>query len=158
MVKLGGHFPAALRDMVVDSKLSAGSVIRVKCDFTIPAPKEKLLVILCSEPEVLVYVINSEINPFIRGNQDLLQCQVEIVAEKYDFLHHNSFINCSETKTESNIGDLRGKMAEKLHGMHLGNLDAVDINEVIAATKFARTISKEHKKAILAALEAVINP
>ncbi len=48
-----------------------------------------------SEDRVLVcsVLINSSINPFRR--QHLLQLQIEITPDDYDFLDHVSYINCA---------------------------------------------------------------
>lgn len=40
-------------------------------------------------------LINSKINPFILHRQHLLQLQVEITPDDYDFLDHISYINCA---------------------------------------------------------------
>ncbi|MEE1261152.1 MAG: hypothetical protein U0K66_13385 [Paludibacteraceae bacterium] len=50
-----------------------------------------------SEDMVLVcsVLINSSINPFILRRQHLLQLQIEITPDDYDFLDHVSYINCA---------------------------------------------------------------
>lgn len=50
--------------------------------------KDKLLV--CS------VLINSLINQYIQRRPRMLACQVEVKAEDYDFLSHNSYINCAQ--------------------------------------------------------------
>lgn len=41
-------------------------------------------------------IINSKINSFIQKRPRLLARQVQILAEKYDFLSHDSFVNCAQ--------------------------------------------------------------
>lgn len=41
-------------------------------------------------------IINSKINPFIQKRPRLLARQVQILAENYDFLSHDSFVNCAQ--------------------------------------------------------------
>lgn len=50
-----------------------------------------------SEDRVLVcsVLINSSINPFILRRKHLLQLQIEITPDDYDFLDHVSYINCA---------------------------------------------------------------
>lgn len=154
MVKLRELLSADVRDSVIGSRLSAGSVIRVKCDFITP-PKIKLLLVLRVSPEVLVYVINSEINQFIRKRPELLKCQVTICAADYDFLRHDSVINCSEVKTENNIGNLRDKMIRDITSTYQGKVKQSAVDEIIAATKFSPKISKEEKGLIISSLKTV---
>ena len=153
MVKLGELLSADARDSVIGSRLSAGSVIRVKCDFTTP-PKTKLPLVLRAAPEVLVYVINSRINKFIRNQPKLLKCQVKIHVADYPFLRHDSVINCAELRTESNIGDLRDKMTGNITSAFLGKIKRGTVDEVIAATKFSPRIGKESKDLVIFSLEA----
>ncbi len=41
-------------------------------------------------------IINSEINRFILKRPKLLSCQLEILKKDYQFLKHDSYINCAQ--------------------------------------------------------------
>ena len=41
-------------------------------------------------------LINSRINPYIMRRQKMLDCQVYVKSENYDFLSHDSFVNCAQ--------------------------------------------------------------
>ena len=41
-------------------------------------------------------MINSQINQYIMKRPKLLACQVELKAEDYDFLSHDSYANCAQ--------------------------------------------------------------
>ena len=41
-------------------------------------------------------LINSRINPYIMRRQKMLDCQVYVKSEDYDFLSHDSFVNCAQ--------------------------------------------------------------
>jgi hypothetical protein len=93
-----------------------------------------------------------EVHPFIRKREWLNQCQVEIGHEEHAFLKHHSFINCSEAHNfalrdvyeavEKDIGRLKGEVAPQIR------------EQIIAAVKFATTITLKHKTAILSALDS----
>lgn len=60
---------------------------------------EKFVVIAgVSDDKVLVcsVLINSRINPFIMKRQQLLDCQVYVKSSDYEFLSHDSFVNCAQ--------------------------------------------------------------
>lgn len=82
----------ALRDMAI----SPGSVFLGPWDnidhekFIVVAGVAKDKVLVCS------VLINSLINQYIQRRPRMLACQVEVKAEDYDFLSHNSYINCAQ--------------------------------------------------------------
>jgi hypothetical protein len=60
---------------------------------------EKFVVIVGVEAEkvlVCTVLINSKINQYILKRPKMLACQVEVKADNYDFLSHNSYINCAQ--------------------------------------------------------------
>lgn len=57
--------------------------------FIVIADVERGKVLVCT------VLINSKINQYILKRPQLLACQVEIKADDYDFLSHNSYINCA---------------------------------------------------------------
>ena len=82
----------ALRDMAI----SPGSVFLGPWNdidhekFIVVAGVAKDKVLVCS------VLINSLINQYIQRRPRMLACQVEVKAEDYDFLSHNSYINCAQ--------------------------------------------------------------
>jgi hypothetical protein len=60
---------------------------------------EKFLIVAgVSENKILVclVMINSQINQYIMKRPKMLACQVELKCVDYDFLSHNSFVNCAQ--------------------------------------------------------------
>ena len=41
-------------------------------------------------------LINSQINPFIKKRPHMLERQLELLAADYEFLSHDSFVNCAQ--------------------------------------------------------------
>lgn len=53
-------------------------------------------------------LINSRINPYILRRQKMLDCQVYVKSDEYDFLSHDSFVNCAQPvigSTDHFVGD-----------------------------------------------------
>jgi hypothetical protein len=65
------------------------------CRHTTP-PKRKYIAIVCLNPNPYGFLINSRISPFIQSREKLLAHQISVTADKYGFLDHNSFIDCSQ--------------------------------------------------------------
>ncbi len=60
---------------------------------------EKFLIVAgVAEDRVLVCAvfINSEINPYIQKRPRMLSCQVKLKSNDYDFLSHDSYVNCAQ--------------------------------------------------------------
>ena len=66
------------------------------CIHVIPRPKNKYVAIVCVSPCCVGFLINTEIHPFILNKPELSQCHVRIPASNYEFLGHDSYIDCNE--------------------------------------------------------------
>lgn len=83
-------------DSLREMALSAGSVFLGPWD---DIDHEKFIVVAgVDDKKVLVctVMINSKINQYILKRPKLLACQVEIQADNYVFLSHNSYVNCAQ--------------------------------------------------------------
>lgn len=58
--------------------------------------KDKYVLIVCQDSECHGFFVNSNIGQFIQKRPTLLASQVLIKAEDYSFLHHDSYIDCSQ--------------------------------------------------------------
>jgi hypothetical protein len=152
MTSLGANLPAALLRPRIEAALKPGCVLKLILKFP-EVTKEKFLVLVADDdPEYFTFIINSEINSFISNRQHLLQCQVSIDASNHDFLQHDSHIACHEIralKREEVIRELMSK-PEAIKG----NISSDVRNQIVAAVKFAKTIEKDKKSRIIAALES----
>lgn len=58
--------------------------------FLIVAGVDKDKILVCS------VMINSQINQYIRKRPKMLACQLELKETNYDFLSHDSYVNCAQ--------------------------------------------------------------
>ncbi len=95
MGSLATSFPEDLRRGHITRHLTPGWVLYLYCEFTNPH-KEKYVLLASYDTPPLLFVINSEINSYKRSKPDLLNCQVQLKASDYDFLLHDSYVDCSK--------------------------------------------------------------
>lgn len=155
MGRLGNLFPDDARLAHAKRQLSPGRVLFVWCDFTNP-PKQKYVVLACPDllPRPLLLVINSRISEFVRRRPHLLQCQVAIRAADYDWLRHDSYIDCSQAIDRVELGTITDQVAADVTCVK-GVLSAFTCTDIVAAVQVAKTISRAHKMAIVEALALV---
>jgi hypothetical protein len=65
------------------------------CRHTRPLPKDKFVAIVCNAPNPMGFLINTSIRDYIKNRSYLLSSQIPISCEEYDFLDHDSYIDCS---------------------------------------------------------------
>ena len=112
---------------------------------------KSFLLVADDDPVYLTFVVNSEINPFISNRPHLLQCQVLIDAANHNFLDHDSHIACNEVLPMKREEVIKSLMADP--SAIQGTVSSDIRNQIMAAVKFAKTIDKDKKNRILAALE-----
>ncbi len=146
----GAHLPPELLRPRIEAALKPGGVIKLLVKFP-EVTKEKFLVLVADDDhEYLTFIVNTEINPFIANRPQLLRCQVAIDVASHDFLDHDSHIACHKVlpmKREDVIKSLMGDPSA-IKGDVLPDVRA----QVIAAVKFAKTIEKDKKNRIIAAM------
>ncbi len=138
----------------IDSIIKPGRVLYLFCDFTNP-PKDKYVVISHSDStqRVVIFVINSQINNFLKKRDSLLNCQVKIEPSDYPFLEHNSYINCADVEYFE-----KDKIAAQLlsdKDRDKGTLKQETKNKILKVVKDPKTItiSRKYKKLITISLE-----
>ena len=151
MSPLGEHFPAELLRPRIKAALKPGCVIKLLVKFP-QITKQKFLVLVADDdPEYLTFIVNSEINSFISNRPNLLQCQVAIDVASHDFLDRDSHVACHEIlpmKREDVIKTLMGDPSA------IKGAVSPDVrSQIIAAVKFAKTIDRDKKNRIIAALK-----
>lgn len=148
---LGDHFPLDVKLKTIKEKLQPGRVVYLFCEFTVPKPKYKYLLVGCVDPLPLFFVINSEVSDFIREHRNLFRCQVQLDVASHDFLDHNSFIACHEAISEFSTDDINKQLLsdmDRIKGMISNDVR----DQVIAAVKACTVLSNREKVWVLKAL------
>ena len=152
MSSFGAHLPAELLRPRIEAALKPGCVIKLLVKFP-EKTKEKFLVLVADDdPEYLTFIVNSGINPFIANRPTLLQCQVAIDAASHAFLDHDSHVACHEIRAMKREEVIKELIADP-DGIK-GEVSADVRSQIAAAVKFAKTIEKDKKNRIIAALES----
>ncbi|MHB1591876.1 MAG: hypothetical protein ACYCTW_10140 [Sulfuricella sp.] len=150
MTSLGERFPADLRRAHVENALKPGSVIRLVVKLSTVTKPKFLVLVAMDDPEYLTFIINSEINPFISNRPHLSQCQVSIDAANHTFLDHDSHVACHETLPIRREDVIHALVADP--SAIKGEISPDVRAQVVAAVKFAKTLDKDKKNRIIAAL------
>ena len=142
-MSLGDSFPAEL----IRRQLQPGKIVHLECGF---AGKPKFIVAACISPGPHVLVINSKINNFVANTPDLARCQVKIDQASHSFLSQDSWVACHEV-VPFDLGDMHAQIESEPDRLKCSLSDDVK-NEVIAAIKYAPTISGRVKNNIIGSL------
>ncbi|PYP83245.1 MAG: hypothetical protein DMF61_23615 [Blastocatellia bacterium AA13] len=131
-MSFGDFFSPAARLESIRRQLISGQILYLYCDFTIPDPKNKYLVLASTEPRLLFLVINSDQRELVRSNPRWQQAQVSISTVDYQFLDHESWIDCtdvqelSQEEVESQLGrDMSRIKGQLSHDTLAAVIDAV---------------------------------
>ena len=150
MSSFGAHLPPELLRPRIEAALKPGRVIKLLVKFPEKTKEKYLVLVADDDPDYLTFLVNSGINPFIANRPHLSQCQVAIDATNHDFLDHDSHIACHEILPMKREEVIKALMATPA-GIKGEVSDEVRI-QIMAAVKFAKTIEKEKKNRIIAAM------
>jgi hypothetical protein len=75
--------------------LRTGDVVHVYVQ-SLRNPKHKYCVLVCMEPKLLLFLINSEVTEYKKTRPDLMAAQLEIDAASHAFLNYDSWLDCTE--------------------------------------------------------------
>jgi hypothetical protein len=153
-VILGDHFPSDVKLKTIKEKLQPGRVVYLFCEFTVPKPKDKYLLLCCVDPLPLFFVINSKVSDFIKERDHLLRCQARLDVASHGFLDHDSFIACHEAKSEFSVDDINKQLLsdmDRIKGMISNDVR----DQVLAAVKTCTVLPNREKVWILKALTPV---
>jgi len=146
MENLGDFFPHKIKKKFAREKLKPGTVLRLFVKDTVP-PKIKRLIIIAVDNEnylLATLFINSEINPMLLNSEELIQLQFKIDSNKFDFIKHDSYVDCSKLKPR-NIEQL-SELIIKDPKTVIGEVDEVTLRKIKKIVKKARTIPVGLKK------------
>jgi len=138
------------QEQYIRDNILPGQVLRLFCQFTTP-PKNKHLLLVGIEPSPLLFMVNSQIHPYVRSRAYLKSCQVLLKASEHFFLAHDSYVDCRNVCTTFSLDDLIMQVhrdARRLKGFI--NEEAQE--QVIAAIKACPVLEKHSQNLILAEL------
>ena len=153
MSPLGEHFPAELLRPRIEAALKPGCVVKLLVKFPQITKEKYLALVADDDPEYLTFIVNSEINTFIASKPHLLQCQVAIDIANHNFLDYDSHIACHDVLPMKREEVIKSLMANPA-GIK-GKVSPEVRSQIAAAVKFAKTIEKDKKNRIIAALEGI---
>lgn len=97
-MSLGSIFPDALKKQRIANRLKPGIVIKHKAQMDDGVVREKRYVVLSVSEDTLTCVINSQVSNFIKCREYMLKCQIAVSGNNYNFLDHDSHIDCSRVR------------------------------------------------------------
>jgi hypothetical protein len=109
-----------------------------RCENAEPDPKNKLVVVLCTDPEILGVFVNTKSSPWLQ-KRSLEMCETGITAGDHPALQYDSFVDCHSVY-EFNDFELtqdKGAVSEEAK-VHL-----------LKAVQECPTIIRRHRKLIL---------
>lgn len=87
--------PEELRKHLIKEQIKPGIILQYFYDFIIK-PHNKFIVIVCIDPQILGFFINSYQNDCHNLLDDYFKAQIPIQKREYTFLEYDSFLDCSE--------------------------------------------------------------
>ncbi len=149
-MNLADAFPLEARLEFFRGRFRPGAVIKLFCEFATP-PKEKRLLVVSILPEPLLLVINSDINEYKQKRPYLRSQQVCIRAADYEFLDHDSYIDCSRVRDEFTQADIEQVITADTTRI-LGAINPDSIAEIMTVVDDSVTLEQRHKTRIISDL------
>ena len=150
MGRLGDYLPERMRNDSASRQLVPGRILRLVMPFA-QGDRNKYVVVAHGGTEPLLFIINSEINPYILKRRSLRDCQVCLKATAYDFLRHDSYVDCSQPWDGLGLSDIVRQLSEDTRRV-VGDLDSTSMGAIVGVVHAARTLSKRQKQLIIDAL------
>lgn len=127
-----------------------GRLLHLFCNFTTP-PKNKFLAVVATAPELVLFVVNSEINPWLQARPDLRDRQVTIRQHNHAFLARDSYLNCTEAIRKIAMQEIEAQLLNDL--TRIKDMLAEGEREAVRyAVQNCRTLTKKEIGWIIEAL------
>jgi hypothetical protein len=138
----------------------SGCVIYWYCSFIKPRPKYKYLFVCCVEP-LLLFPINTDITDYVK-NQNIVNTQVALNKSSHIFLKHDSYIDCHDVFSETNLlypikfEDLKNNAINDDNTCVKGEVNFETIKKVVETVAAGKTLRKREKDLIIQSLSQII--
>ena len=146
-MNLGEHFSDAEKAKFVERNLRPSHVIKLFCHTTKP-PKEKRLVIASINPELLLFVINTEIPRFKASRPYLKTQQILLEKAQQNFIDYDSWLDCSEVFREFSVELVKEILLNDISRI-LGKLNNDVIAQVMDVVSESETLEQRHINQII---------
>ena len=138
------------RKKFILGKLLPGCVVRLEVKFPGKSKPKFLVLVAEDDPEYWTFVINTEIHSFVHARPHLLQCQVKVNAAENPFLQYDSHLACHEILKLRKEEVVQALMHDT-SGLK-GHISEAVRDQIIAAIKFAQTLTPNEKQQIFNSL------
>ena len=148
---LGDFFPEAVRRQKAEAALTPGTVLYLEVRFPQVTKSKYLVLATIEEPDILIFIVNSEISELVRRQDHLLKCQVALTAAENTFLQHDSQLACHEVfrlKREMVLSELTSDLSRIR-----GSVSAGTRAQILSAVKFTKTIEPRLQRLIITNFE-----
>jgi hypothetical protein len=140
-------FPPAQQQRQIETWIVPGAIVYLYCPWVMKAYKEKYLVIGATQPECLLFMVNTD------ARRIVAQTQVSLYAANYaGMLASDCFVNCNRVETQITYHGVKQQIAQD-GSRYRGKLSEGDQQQVVAAIKHAQDISPVHQDMLYAALD-----
>jgi hypothetical protein len=150
MALLGDGFPADKRRAFAETSLVPGCVIRIDVKFPEMIKPKFLVLVADDDQDYCLFIVNSTVNRYVAARSELARCQVKLDMSDHPFLKRDSYLACEKLlrlrrddvlrELIRNVGSIKGQISDLVK------------EQVVAAVKFAVTLSAAEKKKILFSL------
>jgi hypothetical protein len=150
---LGSAFPRGFLEAQIQRQLKPGVVIKMRQTMDDGVIHEKRFIVVAIDKQTVTFVINTAVSVFLQARPALLKCQVNMPVVDHPFMSHDSYVDCSRTRTYSTqevISDLTSQpdwvLGEVSHALRA---------EMLAAIKFSPALSAKEVTQLCESLQAV---
>lgn len=140
-MRIGEKLSPDDRRRYIQACIVPGRLLHLFCAFTNP-PKHKFVVVAAVDPELILFVINSKIDEWLKARPDLRDRQVTIQQRDHSFLERDSYLNCTEAIRVMEAVVIEAQLMQDLDGVK----DLITDREreaICYAVEGCRTLSKK---------------
>lgn len=154
-MSLGDHFPDSHKEQFFEDNVKPGTVLYLHCSFTVP-PKEKFLLIVSTDPLIVLFIINSEISRFVQNSQPHYQAQVLLKQQEHSFLRHDSYLDCSKNHQQNfPLEKIKTAILDDI-GRVKGKVSRSACTQILQVIQVSRFFSPKEKQVISSSLSTYL--
>ena len=149
-MQLGEQLSPDDKRRYIKERIVPGRVLHVFCNFTAP-PKNKFVLVVATDPELMFFVINSEINQWLQARPDLRDRQVTIRQKNHLFLARDSYLNCTEAIRNMDPPMIEARLEQELDNIK-DMITEWERDAILYAVNDCQTLTKKEIEWVMEAL------